>query len=80
MEQPQYCPSTEYITEISSTLPRILVASMCSLYLLEEFRLIKLTEILKQVNPSVEQRKGKIVPITVVGLLIISIMHILRLS
>ena len=47
---------TEFITETSFTLLRILVAWTCSLYLLEEFLPIKLIEMLKQVNACAEWR------------------------
>lgn len=82
MEQPQYCPSTGCTTEISPTLLRILVASRCSLYPLEEFHPIKLIEILKQVNAHAEyNRKEKVklaVSLKVVEFLVIPIMNFLN--
>lgn len=74
MEQPHCCPSTESITETSSTLLRILVASRCSPYPLEEFRPTRLIEMLKQVSACVRQsqrKEGQIVHLKVVWSLII---------
>lgn len=82
MEPPQYCPSTGYTTEMSSTLLRILVASTCSLCPWEEFHPTKPIGTLRQVSAGVEcsTKEMEVGSLEVVAFLILAIMNTLRLS